>query len=158
MLRVHGEPNGHMCHIAAPVPLSVCDSRYLCHNGLICVASWVMLLGFPMFVCVCVFPRACPPTAHPSAAAPTPEFQEEVGQGEGEVGGDGSEEIEHLGPGLNGHVSPRASGCQVMNGVGAILHPSEHRAPAPSSKPPTLISGSSLQSTFPHSGLGLSYT
>lgn len=41
VLRVHGEPNGHMCHIAAPVPLSVCDSRYLCRNGLICVASWV---------------------------------------------------------------------------------------------------------------------
>lgn len=81
-----------------------------------------------------------------------------MGQGEGEVGGDGSEEIEHLGPGLNGRVSLRASGCQMMDGVGAILHPSEHRAPAPSSKPPTPIPASCLQSTFPHSGLGPSYT
>ena len=51
-------------------------------------------------------------------------------RGEGEVGGDGLEEIERSVSGLNGYVSQRASGCQMMDGVGAILHPPEHRAPA----------------------------
>lgn len=51
-------------------------------------------------------------------------------RGKGEFGGDGLEEIEHLVSGLNGHVSRRASGCQMMDGVGTILHPPEHRAPA----------------------------
>lgn len=82
-----------------------------------------------------------------------------MGQGEGEVGGDGSEEIEHLGLGLNGHVSPRASGCQMMDGVGTGLHQtSTGPCPTPFSEPPTLIPARDLQSTFPHSGLGPSYT
>lgn len=74
--------------------------------------------------------------------------------GKGKVGGDGSEEIEHSVLGLNGRVSPGASGCQMMDGVDTILHPPEHRAPAPCPQPPTPIPPSSLQSTFLHSGLG----
>lgn len=117
-----------------------------------------VLLACPMFVHFCVFPRACLPSAHPQWPLPLLSSERRWARGEGEVGGDGSEEIEHLVPGLNGHVSPRASGCQMMDGAGAILHPSEHRAPAPSSEPPTLIPAIGLQSTFPHSGLGPSYT
>ena len=64
------------------------------------------------------------------------------------------EEIEHSVSGLNGRVSPGASGCQMMDGMDTILHPPEHRAPAPSPQPPTSIPPSSLQSTFLHSGLG----
>lgn len=114
--------------------------------------------------CVCV--SLCVPKEHFSCVFPHPSCCSHSwvqrswarGEGEGEVGGDGSEEIEHSVSGLNGRVSQRASGCQMMDGVGAILHPPEHRAPAPPfPQPPTLIPPSSLQSTFPHSGLGPSY-
>lgn len=32
---------------------------------------------------------------------------------------------------FNGGVSPRASSCQMMDGVGSGLHPPQHRASAP---------------------------
>ena len=109
-----------------------------------------------MSLFLCVFPRAFynpPPSPNP-AAAPNPGFREELGRGQGQGWGDGLEEIEHSVSGLNGRVSPGASGCQMMDGMDTILHPPEHRAPAPSPQPPTSIPPSSLQSTFLHSGLG----
>lgn len=83
-----------------------------------------------MFMHSCVFPRAFSTTAHPQLPLP-------LLSSEGEVGGDGSEEIEHLGLGLNGHVNPRASGCQMMDGVGTGLQrPSTGPQPPSLSHPP----------------------
>lgn len=102
----------------------------------------------------CVFPRAClPPTPTLQLSFPFLGSDRSWARSKGEVGGDGLEEIEHLVSGLNGCVSLRASGCQMMDEVGTIHHPPEHKAQVPSPQPPTLIPPSSLPSTFAHSGL-----
>ena len=104
-----------------------------------------------------MLPRAFyKPSPSPQPQLPILGSERSWAGGKGKVGGDGSEEIEHSVLGLNGRVSLGASGCQMMDGVDTILHPLEHRAPAPlptttHSNPPL---PRSLQSTFLHSGLG----
>lgn len=65
-----------------------------------------------------------------TGANPSPplEGSESWVRGEGEAGANGLEEIERPVSGLNGHVSQRAGGCQMMDGVGTSLHPLEPQA------------------------------
>ena len=97
------------------------------------------------------------PPSSPQLQLPILGSERSWARGKGKVGGDGSEEIEHSVLGLNGRVSPGASGCQMMDVVDTILHPPEHRAPAPlptttHSNPP--LPRSLQPRTFLHSGLG----
>lgn len=124
-------PPVHTCAISLLLwPLSV--TLGVCPSGSVWPPCSLVLLAHPMVVHFCV-----PKGLFPAPQLPLPLLGSERSwaRGKGEVGGDGSEEIEHSVSGLNGHVSRRASGCQMMDGVGTILHPPEHRALAP--LPPT---------------------
>lgn len=135
--RVAKAPRG--CHQFTPVPYhrscgpSPSVTLGVCPSGSVWPPCSLVLLAHPVVVQFSVFPRAC----SPQRQLPLPFLGSERSwaRGKGEVGGDGSEEIEHSVSGLNGHVSRRASGCQMMDGVGTSLHPPEHRALAP--LPPT---------------------
>ena len=131
-------------------------SPRVAHHTCSCAAPWVTLRCWSVPFSLRVPKGFLQPTPPPPTQLRLPILGSERSWagGKGKVGGDGLEEIEHSLSGLNGRVSLGASGCQMMDGMDTILHPREHRAPAPSPQPPTSIPPSSLQSTFLHSGLG----
>lgn len=121
-----GRPLVHACHITLALVTT-------------CAASWVTLRCWSVPSSLRAPKGFLQPRPPPSCSSQSWVLRG-VGPGaRARLGGDGLEEIEHSVLGLNGRVSPEASGCQMMDGVDTILHPPEHRAPAPCPQPPTPI-------------------